>query len=125
MKLYRHNITGEVREFDPAYLATLPKAALWSEYSEPEQPQQTAIEPVRAAQIRQWLIDHDLLEIVESALDNAQAWPDEKTRLKAKARWEYEVNIHRDDPLVVLIAQRLGLTPLQLDQAFIEASEIP
>jgi hypothetical protein len=80
---------------------------------------------VRSAQLRQWLIDNDKLAAVEAAFENPAYWPDEKARLKAKARWEYEVNVVRADPMVAALGQLLGLTSEQIDQAFIAAEQIP
>lgn len=77
---------------------------------------------VTAAQIRQWLIDHELEGAVNAAFDNPALWPDEKTRLRARARWEYETIVRRDDALVRHMAALLQLTDQQFNQAFIEAN---
>ena len=92
-----------------------------AEYVAPPQVPQV----VRAAQLRQWLVDADLADSVEALFANPGAWPDEKSRKKAQARWEYEVNIHRDDPMLVNLSQALGLTSEQVDAAFFAANEIP
>jgi len=80
---------------------------------------------VRNAQLRQWLIDQNLDEVVEGKLASADTWPDIKTWKKAKARYEYEPNVNRTDALVIALGQDLGFTDEQLDAAFAEISLIP
>jgi len=80
---------------------------------------------VRNAQLRQWLIDQNLDEVVEGKLASADNWPDIKTWKKVKARYEYEPNVNRTDALVIALGQDLGFTDEQLDAAFNEISLIP
>jgi len=80
---------------------------------------------VRNAQLRQWLIDQNLDEVVEGKLASADTWPDIKTWKKAKVRYEYEPNVNRTDALVIALGQDLGFTDEQLDAAFNEISLIP
>lgn len=79
---------------------------------------------VRAAQMRQYLIDQDLADMVDAAFANPLYWPTEKERLKALARWEYEVKVVRTDPLVESLAgDILGKTSKELDEIFIYITE--
>jgi len=80
---------------------------------------------VRNCQLRQWLIDQNLDEVVEGKLASADTWSDIKTWKKAKARYEYEPNVNRTDALVIALGQDLGFTDEQLDAAFAEMSLIP
>lgn len=79
---------------------------------------------VRSAQLRQWLVDAGLYDVIQSMFSNPAAWPDEPTRQKANIRREFEVNVVRADPLLVALASGLGLTSEQLDAAFIAAQAI-
>jgi len=94
----------------------------WLREPSPLAPQVTS---VRNAQLRQWLIDQNLDEVVEGKLASADTWPDIKTWKKAKARYEYEPNVNRTDALVIALGQDLGFTDEQLDAAFAEMSLIP
>lgn len=78
---------------------------------------------VRTAQLIQWLIDRDLLTTVEAKLNNPTDWPDEKTRLKAKVRFEREPNTNRDDPLVDSLGHQLGMDDAAIDAAFVQISQ--
>ncbi len=80
---------------------------------------------VRNAQLRQWLIDKNLDELVEAKLSSSDGWPDVKSWKKAKSRYEYEPNVNRDDPLVDSLAHDLGMTEEELDAAFEEIAQIP
>jgi hypothetical protein len=81
-------------------------------------------ESVRAAQLRQWLIDQNLDELVEAKLSSSDNWPDIKTWKKAKARYEYEPLVNRNDPLVEALGLDLGMTDTQMDDAFVQMSQI-
>lgn len=98
-------------------------AQLQAAFDAPQRP--VVPEFVRTAQLIQWLIDRDLLAAVEAKLNDPSSWPDEKTRLKAKARYEREANTVRADPLVIALGRDLGMDDAQLDAAFIEISQIP
>ena len=84
----------------------------------------TKVLSVRAAQLRQWLIDNNLDELVEAKLSSADNWPDIKTWKKAKARYEYEPLVNRNDPLVEALGLDLGMTDTQMDDAFVQMSQI-
>jgi len=73
---------------------------------------------VRSAQLRQWLVDHDMYSSVETILSSI---PDPKAKAKAQQRWEYEINYRRDDPLVNQLGAALGMDSSDIDQAFREA----
>lgn len=81
-----------------------------------EDPVPSEIEP---AQLREWLIRNGKLNAVNAAIS---ALPDpEKTIM---ASWfEYARQIRRSNPKVVALAQALGMTDEQVDQAFREASQ--
>lgn len=79
-------------------------------------------ENISARQVRLWLIDNNIsLTSVESAIDTIV---DEKLREKTRVEWEYAPYIERTHPLINSLAQYLGLTSEQIDQGFIEASNL-
>lgn len=79
-------------------------------------------ETISARQVRLWLIDNDIsLTSVEAAIDTIV---NEKLREKTKVEWEYAPYIERNHPLIESLAQYLGLTAAQIDQGFIDASQL-
>jgi hypothetical protein len=77
---------------------------------------------ITPAQLRLWLNNAG---IPANSVDNAiAAIPDEKQRQEASIRWEYTTEIRRDNPLVDALAQTLGLTEAQVDQAFRDAAKL-
>jgi len=79
-------------------------------------------ETISARQVRLWLIDNNIsLSNVESAIDTIS---DEKLREKTRVEWEYAPYIERNHPLINSLAQYLGLTSEQIDQGFIQASQL-
>lgn len=77
---------------------------------------------ISARQIRLWLIENNIsLSSVEIAINGIV---DEKLREKTLVEWEYAPYIERNHPLIESIAQYLGFTNEQIDQAFIGASTI-
>ncbi len=82
----------------------------------------TVPESVSARQIRLWLINNGFQLIqVEQAIDSIQ---DLITRETVKIEWEYAPYVERNHPMLIPLAQALGLTENQVDQAFIEAQYI-
>lgn len=79
-------------------------------------------ETISARQVRLWLIDNDIsLTSVEAAIDTIV---NEKLREKTRVEWEYAPYIERNHPLIESLAQYLGLTSQQIDQGFIDASQL-
>jgi hypothetical protein len=77
---------------------------------------------VSARQIRLWLVAHGVsLAAVEAAID---AIPDALQRDSVRVEWEYAPYVERSHPMLVPLAAALGLTEAQVDQAFIEASQL-
>lgn len=75
---------------------------------------------VTARQIRLWLVQHGIsMAAVEAAID---AIPDATTRDTVRVEWEYAPYVERSHPWLVPMAQALGLTEPQIDQAFREAA---
>lgn len=84
------------------------------------EPQPTIPETVSARQIRLWLIDNGIsLSAVNAAIQNIS---DEITRNRVAVEWEYAPYIERNHPMLVPLAQNLGLNENDIDTAFIEAS---
>lgn len=82
----------------------------------------TIPESVSARQVRIWLIQHGIsLAAVEAAIQTIQ---DITLKEITKVEWEYAPYIERNHPMLVPLAEALGLTQAQLDQAFIEAQNI-
>jgi hypothetical protein len=79
-------------------------------------------ESISARQIRIWLIQHGIpLSQVDSSIESIQ---DPILKDITKVEWEYAPYIERSHPMLVPLAQSLGLTEQQIDQAFIEAANI-
>lgn len=79
-------------------------------------------ETISARQVRLWLIDNDIsLTSVEAAIDTIV---NEKLREKTRVEWEYAPYIERNHPLIESLAQYLGLSSAQIDQGFIDASQL-
>lgn len=77
---------------------------------------------VSARQIRLWLIQHGFqLSQIDLAIDSI---PDQMVRETVKIEWEYAPYIERTHPWLTPLAESLGLTPEQIDQAFVEAYSI-
>lgn len=79
-------------------------------------------ETITARQVRLWLIDNNIsLSNVEAAIETIS---DPKLREKTRVEWEYAPYIERNHPLIESLAQYLGLTVSQIDQGFIDASQL-
>lgn len=79
-------------------------------------------ESISARQIRLWLINNGIqLAQVEAAIDSIQ---DPLVRETTKVEWEYAPYVERNHPMLVPLAQALGLTENQIDTAFIQAQYI-
>jgi hypothetical protein len=85
-------------------------------------PQTEIPQIISARQIRLWLIQHNFqLSQIESAIDTIE---DPMVRETVRVEWEYAPYIERSHPWIVPLAQSLGLSEEQIDQAFREASVI-
>jgi hypothetical protein len=77
---------------------------------------------VSARQIRLWLVQNGFqLSQIDNAIGSI---PDSIIREIVRIEWEYAPYVERNHPWLVPLAESLGLTPEQVDQAFIEASTI-
>lgn len=77
---------------------------------------------ISARQVRIWLIQNGIgLSVVENAIDNI---PDPATRDITRVEWEYAPYIERNHPMLVPLAQSLGLSESDIDRAFIEGSAL-
>ncbi|NDE17398.1 hypothetical protein EBZ80_20950, partial [bacterium] len=71
-----------------------------------------------ATQIRLWLLGRGIsLAVVDAAVANSG-------NEAAMIQWEYSPYIERSHPLVEAIAASLGMAPVDVDAAFIEASSL-
>lgn len=61
-----------------------------------------------------------LLHLVDAAIDNLEE-PDKTT---ARIEWEYSQEVHRDKPLVAMLAPALGLSESDLDDLFTAAAQL-
>ena len=79
-------------------------------------------ESVTATQIRLWLVSNNIsLSSIDSAINSIE---DEVVKEKTKVQWEYAPYIERNHPFISAIGEALGLGPIQIDRAFIEANEL-
>lgn len=77
---------------------------------------------VSARQIRMWLIKNGYsLSQIESKIDTIE---DTLQRDLVRVEWQYAPYIERSHPWLVPLAESLGLSESQIDQAFLEASTI-
>lgn len=74
--------------------------------------------PMRSARLI--LLREGLLSSVQSHIDNMVGIDAEE----AKINWEFALTVQRDDPLVKQLIPSLGKTEAQIDQMFIEASQL-
>jgi hypothetical protein len=79
-------------------------------------------ESVSARQIRLWLVRNGIsLSQVDAAIE---AIPDQLQRDSVRVEWDYAPYVERTHPMLVPLAQALGLTEAGIDDAFIQASTI-
>lgn len=77
---------------------------------------------VSARQVRIWLIQHGIsLSQVDTAINTIE---DPVVRDITKVEWEYAPYIERSHPMLIPLGAALGLSNEQIDQAFVEASNI-
>lgn len=77
---------------------------------------------VSARQIRLWLINHQIsLQSIDQAINNIE---DPILREVTKVEWEFAPYVERTHPMINALGAILGLTPEQIDQAFITASAL-
>lgn len=80
------------------------------------------VDKISARQVRLWLVRNGIsLNMVSEAINNIE---DGSTRDSVSIEWEYAPYIERNHPMLVPLAQALGLSAEQIDNAFIEASQI-
>jgi hypothetical protein len=73
-------------------------------------------------QIRLWFINNNiLLSSVEAAINSIS---DSVLREKTMVEWEYSPYVERNHPMIEILGSVLGLSPQQIDTAFIEASSL-
>lgn len=82
---------------------------------------QIAPKEITIKQARLALLKAGLLESVEQAINNE---PDETLKKTLQIEWEYMLHLERDNALLAAVAQRLGLSDMQIDELFIEASKL-
>lgn len=75
---------------------------------------------VTPRQARLMLIENDLLDLVEAAIENLP----EPERKRAKAEWEYASEIRRDAPFLKHICAALELEPEDVDEMFRQATSL-
>ena len=66
-------------------------------------------------QARLKLLETDLLDNLEVVIATNRAW---------QIEWEYATEVKRDSPIIDAVAVQAGLTELQIDTMFIEASKL-
>lgn len=75
---------------------------------------------ISARQIRLWLVEKNIeLDYILSLIESIE---DIKLRKKTLIEWEYAPYIERDHPMLVPLAQSLGLNETDIDRAFTEAN---
>lgn len=91
----------------------------WIALPEPETVIPDSISP---RQIRLWFIQNGIpLSNVENAINSIE---NNILRESTLVEWEYSPYVERNHPMINTLGAILGLTPEQIDQAFVEASQI-
>lgn len=86
------------------------------------EPQPTIPETVSARQVRLWLLQNGVsLQMVTDAIS---AIADPVLRDSVSIEWEYAPYIERNHPMLVPLAQSLGLSEIDIDRAFVEGSSL-
>jgi hypothetical protein len=115
----------DMLNFVPSWTPKVRDANTWQilEDSTDDLPLLSAIpKNVSARQIRLWLIQHGIaLSQIDSAINSIE---DILTRESVRIEWEYAPYVERSHAWLVPLAQSLGLSEEQIDQAFREASLI-
>ena len=107
----------------PAVDATQPltTVGLATALSTPPAPVFPVPESVTRRQLKEWLIDHNLIDAVEAALN---AIPDARQKRLALNWWTESTDFRRDHPLVISLATVLGLSSADIDAAFTAAAQL-
>lgn len=80
------------------------------------------IDKISARQVRLWLINRGIpLQAVYDAINSIE---DQSIRDSVNIEWEYAPYIERNHPMLIPLAQSLGLSETDIDRAFIEASSL-
>lgn len=75
-----------------------------------------------ARQVRLWLLNNGItLDMINSAINNIE---DSNLRDSVAIEWEYAPYIERNHPMLIPLAQTLGLTENDINRAFMEAATI-
>jgi hypothetical protein len=77
---------------------------------------------ISARQVRLWLIQNNIS--LQSVIDAINTISDPILRDSTMVEWEYAPYIERSHPMLVSLAQTLGLNESNIDRAFIEASNL-
>lgn len=75
---------------------------------------------VTARQLKIWLANNDLLDTVEAEIDSLQG----KEGVIAKIEWKESSTFEKDHQLLINLAKKCGMTEVDIDNAFMEASLI-
>lgn len=120
-------------ETDASVIATLrrkgwqdapprPDGAEWRDGAWVMPPPPPAPATVTARQIRLWLVSHGVsLAAVDAAIN---AIPNAAQRDAVRVEWEYAPYVERSHPMLVPLAAALGMTPEQIDAAFVDAASL-
>lgn len=76
------------------------------------------VQTITAYQAKAALGDAGLLQLVEDAINN----PD--TPLRVKLAWSTSINFRRDNPMILLLTEKLGLSASDVNDLFDHAATI-
>lgn len=85
-------------------------------------PAQAAVPTVSRRQAFRALNDAGLLALIESTINAIEP---ESARTAAQIDWATATEFRRDFPLLLQLANAIGLTPAQIDNLFAAAAAIP
>lgn len=78
-------------------------------------------EEIESYQLREWLIKAGHKSTVEQIINSI---PDQLEKEIALNRWEYATKVPRHNIIVLKVAEVLGMSSSDIDQAFIEAKQM-
>lgn len=85
-------------------------------------PEQTIPDTVSARQIRLWLLQNNIsLQMVNNAINSIE---DPILRDSVSIEWEYAPYVDKNHPMLIPLAQALGLTEQDINRCFLEANNI-
>lgn len=118
-KVFAYQTIEERNTFGDSDLVQMTEEEI-AEYLNPSSPEIIVPEKVTMRQARLALMQFGILDDVETLIQSLEG----ATGVAARIEWDYSSEVFRNKPFVVSLGAQLGLTDEQIDQLFINASQI-